>query len=514
MMNRAQIAWRVAVAGVCLAVQASALASTTVFLDFTGNWGANLDLADDFVRSNIDPAYPWGNFTQNEKNQIFERTFVEIRRVFTGYDIDFAFSDPGGNRDRVNFAAVGGLTGLGSYGSTSSNYLGNFGPNSDANIFLENFALVLGRLPVNATQQQRVNAVAVEMGQVASHELGHIYGLNHWHKYAQSSITPANYASTGFAETQSMMAVPGPVIGVGKNLNPLERAIFDISGGSRFGGDSLVSQPVLETIESGDAGATPAAAAQLSFSEGESSGLRVAYHSGELDETAADVDVYKFTTSSAGALTVNVLSGASSNAEMSLLKFNPKLRLIGPDGTSVLAEFDDTYFFADIFNQTSYTDNGQTFPIARNNVLPFMVNWPLAEPGTYYLEVSPVEDNDVDDQYQILSTFDGTISAAGLPGDYNANGTVDAADYTLWRDTLGAPAGTLPNDVDGGVIGMAQYDTWKANFGISSGGGSVATIAVPEPATLVLPMLALAGWCLRRGRGNSQVPQACAFCCT
>ena len=26
----------------------------------------------------------------------------------------------------------------------------------------------------------------------------------------------------------------------------------------------------------------------------------------------------------------------------------------------------------------------------------------------------------------------------GVPGDYNANGTVDAADYTIWRDTLGS----------------------------------------------------------------------------
>ena len=24
-----------------------------------------------------------------------------------------------------------------------------------------------------------------------------------------------------------------------------------------------------------------------------------------------------------------------------------------------------------------------------------------------------------------------------LPGDYNADGHVDAADYTIWRDTLG-----------------------------------------------------------------------------
>jgi hypothetical protein len=73
----------------------------------------------------------------------------------------------------------------------------------------------------------------------------------------------------------------------------------------------------------------------------------------------------------------------------------------------------------------------------------------------------------------------------GLAGDYNDDGVVDAADYTRWRDNLGAPAGTLPNDVDGGVIGAAQYNTWKAEFGSASGGASgVAAVApVPEPAS-------------------------------
>lgn len=172
------------------------------------------------------------------------------------------------------------------------------------------------------------------------------------------------------------MATIGPVIGVGKNLNPLERAILDISGRSRFGGDSLVNQPVSETFENRDAGGTPASAAPLLFSEGESSGLRVAFHTGELHDSANDVDVYQFTTISPGALTVNVLSGASSDEQIYLRSFNPNLRLIGPDGVNVMAEFDDTYYFANVFNQTSYTENGQTFPIARQTDLPFMVNWP------------------------------------------------------------------------------------------------------------------------------------------
>ncbi len=72
-----------------------------------------------------------------------------------------------------------------------------------------------------------------------------------------------------------------------------------------------------------------------------------------------------------------------------------------------------------------------------------------------------------------------------LPGDYNTNGVVDTADYTEWRNNLGAPAGTLSNDVDGGTIGQSQYNTWKANFGATSASGSAASEiqAVPEPAT-------------------------------
>lgn len=79
---------------------------------------------------------------------------------------------------------------------------------------------------------------------------------------------------------------------------------------------------------------------------------------------------------------------------------------------------------------------------------------------------------------------------AGLSGDYNNDGVVDAADYTVWRDNLGAAAGTLPNDVDGGQIGSAQYQTWKANYGTTLGAGSAGSI--PEPGTAFLIAIALA----------------------
>jgi hypothetical protein len=89
-----------------------------------------------------------------------------------------------------------------------------------------------------------------------------------------------------------------------------------------------------------------------------------------------------------------------------------------------------------------------------------------------------------------------SVVTAGLPGDYNQNGTVDAADYTVWRDNLGSGA-SLPNDDTPGV-GQDDYDRWKTNFGnvaagsgVGSGSGAGSSAAVPEPATIGLLAWAL-----------------------
>ncbi|TWT37142.1 hypothetical protein KOR34_20890 [Posidoniimonas corsicana] len=90
---------------------------------------------------------------------------------------------------------------------------------------------------------------------------------------------------------------------------------------------------------------------------------------------------------------------------------------------------------------------------------------------------------------------------ATVPGDYNSDGVVDAADYTVWRDNLGAGAGTLPNDPDGGPIGDAQYTTWRTHFGSSVATSlDLALAPVPEPTSPALLTLAIAAG-LSMGRG-------------
>ncbi len=58
-------------------------------------------------------------------------------------------------------------------------------------------------------------------------------------------------------------------------------------------------------------------------------------------------------------------------------------------------------------------------------------------------------------------------SISGVAGDYNDDGTVDAADYVLWRK-----GGPLANEVDTpGTVNAADYTAWRARFG-NSGSGS------------------------------------------
>jgi hypothetical protein len=66
----------------------------------------------------------------------------------------------------------------------------------------------------------------------------------------------------------------------------------------------------------------------------------------------------------------------------------------------------------------------------------------------------------------------------GLAGDFNQNGVVDAADYTVWRDGLGT------------TYTQEHYNTWRTNFGATLVAGNSAanplSDAVPEPAGVAL----------------------------
>lgn len=123
-------------------------------------------------------------------------------------------------------------------------------------------------------------------------------------------------------------------------------------------------------------------------------------------------------------------------------------------------------------------------------------------------------------------TFTFTVA-----GDFNNDGSVDAADYVLYRDKVGSP-NTLPNSGTSATVDQAVFDLWRANFGnsatknltgtfyvgyrealggalgsarpptydmIAPAAGSIAA-SVPEPTALALIVIGLATAALRRDK--------------
>jgi hypothetical protein len=83
-------------------------------------------------------------------------------------------------------------------------------------------------------------------------------------------------------------------------------------------------------------------------------------------------------------------------------------------------------------------------------------------------------------------------------GDYNGDLRVDAADYTVWRNSLGTSvaAGTGADGNGDGTVDGLDYALWRRSFGMdvvvaggASGSGSIGAATIPEPAAGVLSLL-------------------------
>ena len=106
---------------------------------------------------------------------------------------------------------------------------------------------------------------------------------------------------------------------------------------------------------------------------------------------------------------------------------------------------------------------------------------------------------------KLYTTGEVTLTAVPgvLPGDFNHNGTVDAADYIVWRKKPGAN------------YTADDYNAWRTNFGQSLGSGAWASSAesphanVPEPSTLTITFMAILRLMARRNRRHSN-PSACS----
>ncbi|QDT69271.1 hypothetical protein MalM25_22070 [Planctomycetes bacterium MalM25] len=91
----------------------------------------------------------------------------------------------------------------------------------------------------------------------------------------------------------------------------------------------------------------------------------------------------------------------------------------------------------------------------------------------------------------VQGNIDVSLTSGSVSGDFNEDGVVDAADYTVYRDNVGGLNG-LPNDDGLGVVGQLHYDLWETNYGAEGEQLTVVTVApaaalaVPEPGSLAI----------------------------
>jgi len=76
-----------------------------------------------------------------------------------------------------------------------------------------------------------------------------------------------------------------------------------------------------------------------------------------------------------------------------------------------------------------------------------------------------------------------------LPGDYNRNNVVDAADYVVWRSS---PDILQNESASPGVVDQDDYNFWRASFGRTAFTTGAIVVAAPLPESPTWLMLATA----------------------
>lgn len=168
-------------------------------------------------------------------------------------------------------------------------------------------------------------------------------------------------------------------------------------------------------------------------------------------------------------------------------------RVVAPNGADELAY--------KLSADGSLLDGGEFFnveePLAAPSEYVFTVDTSTPGVKTVRFKFSGFNSETTKDFRDISTTAQSRFFRVHFSGDYNEDGVVDAADYTVWRDSVGQPLGTLPNDPTLGsstsTIGSIQYQIWRDNYGRRISDVIGSTYPVPDPAAAILLLIGLLG---------------------
>lgn len=119
------------------------------------------------------------------------------------------------------------------------------------------------------------------------------------------------------------------------------------------------------------------------------------------------------------------------------------------------------------------------------------------------IQMDAVEDGGTGSGLAIEIARVSIVAIETLDGDFNGDGVVDAADYTVFRDNVGADESVLLGAGDGsGTVDEGDLAVWQGNYGAGTGG---VAAAVPEAGSTALLILAASfgAFVGRKARGDS-----------
>jgi hypothetical protein len=127
--------------------------------------------------------------------------------------------------------------------------------------------------------------------------------------------------------------------------------------------------------------------------------------------------------------------------------------------------------------------------------------------GTWTFSPLPGESVQLAAQSQMILIRPGASSAIpSEPGDYDHSGAVDVGDYQLWTQQLGSGGPALADGNGDGLASLADYTIWRdhvgavaaSNAGVANVAAIVAPRAVAEPSAAWSAMVAISTiWTLR-----------------
>ena len=84
------------------------------------------------------------------------------------------------------------------------------------------------------------------------------------------------------------------------------------------------------------------------------------------------------------------------------------------------------------------------------------------------------------------------LNSDGLTGDFDRDGSVTAADFTVWRDSLDMTGNVAADANEDNVVDHDDYNLWKSHFGQSGSLSALMRAQTPEPRSLTL--VVAGGW--------------------